>query len=153
MQFFLDFLDKVGRKRIISDRIDEDVYMERYYVMFPQKFSFHKFKKFNLLLHHICRSDNPEYHDHPWDWSALILKGGYWENTPQGRFWRGRWSFRSRKATELHWLELDKEKAGGETWTLFWTWKREREWGFLTPQGWVQWEEREKQLKAERENS
>lgn len=148
MQFILDFLERTGHKRIITDRADKNVYIERYYVMFPQDFSFRRFKWFNLLLHHICQSDEPEFHDHPWDWAALILKGGYWEHTPEGKFWIGAGSLRSRKATDLHWLELDREKAEGETWTLFWTWKRKRDWGFITPTGWVQWQERLEQLKS-----
>ena len=45
------------------------------------------------------------------DWGALILKGGYWEHTPQGKFWRGP-GLRFRKAEDLHWLELAKDKDG-----------------------------------------
>ena len=34
------------------------------------------------------------------DWGALILKGGYWEHTPQGKFWRGPGSASFRKAED-----------------------------------------------------
>ena len=81
-------------------------------------------------------------HDHPWAWGSLILKGGYWEHTPEGKFWRSVGSFRLNSATALHRLEVDEEKAKGEVWSLFFVGVRVRDWGFINADGkWVQWQE------------
>ena len=96
------------RKRIIFDRGGTIPYLVRYYVFLKDRKNF----PFNITLHKVLESDEPQLHDHPWDWGALILKGGYWEHTPQGKFWRGPGSLRFRKAEDLHWLELAKDKDG-----------------------------------------
>jgi hypothetical protein len=41
---------------------------------------------FNITLHKVLVSDEPTLHDHPWSWGAFIIKGGYWEHTPEGKF-------------------------------------------------------------------
>ena len=63
-------------------------------------------------------SDEPTLHNHPWNWGALIVKGGYWEHTPNGKFWRGPGSFRFRKSEDLHYLELAKDKDGKKMFSL-----------------------------------
>lgn len=94
-----------------------------------------------LVIHNAHESDADGLHDHPWPWSSMILSGGYWENTPEGRFWRWPGHLRFRPAKALHRLVLDPAKAGGrETWSLFWMGPREREWGFVETDGtWVPW--------------
>lgn len=132
-------LTSVGRQRIILDREGKEPYLERYYLLFKEQY---RNCPFNALLHRPLVSDPEGLHDHPWNWGSFILAGGYWENTPEGRFWRGAGSFRFRRATALHRLEIDTEKAGGDTWTLFFVGDRHREWGFLDPEkGWVHWEQ------------
>ena len=42
---------------------------------------------------------------------TIILKGGYWENTPEGRTWKGPGSVIRRGAEDYHWLELENEQA------------------------------------------
>ena len=79
-------------------------------------------------VHHILRSDEDRHmHDHPW-WSvSVILRGGYWEETPHpaGMYWdvhcdgfnqkrwRGPGSIVFRRATDWHRLELP---ASGPAW-------------------------------------
>ena len=79
-------------------------------------------------------SDEPILHSHPWSWGALILKGGYWEHTPEGRFWRGPGSLRFRKADALHYLELDKDENGNNIpcWSIFFMGRKSPgdHWGF-----------------------
>lgn len=129
-----------GKRFDINDRDDiTQVYMERYYLLFKDRPSWFPF---NLFLHHICRSDDQGLHDHPWPWASLILRGGYWEDTAQGRYWRGAGSIRLRRATFAHRIDIDKEKADDETWTLFVVGPRTREWGYLTPAGWIHWKEK-----------
>jgi hypothetical protein len=88
--------------------------------------------------------DEPVLHDHPWNYATLILKGGYYENIPlrnsttggvvgSTRVWRGPGHFRYRKADDLHWLELAKDKDGNNIpcWSLFFMGRKKKEWGFL----------------------
>jgi len=51
-----------------------------------------------------------------------------------GVYWRGPLSKTRRRAEALHRLVVP---AGSESWSLFITWPKTREWGFATPQGWV----------------
>ena len=111
--------------------------MVRYYLLFRGKKEFQdqsqKFP-FNIYLHRILLSDEPVLHDHPWNWATLVLKGGYFETTPVGRFWRGPGSLRIAKATEMHYLEIN---AGQPCWTLFMRGRSKRVWGFATVKGWL----------------
>jgi len=111
--------------------------MVRYYLLFRGKKEFQdqsqKFP-FNIYLHRILLSDEPVLHDHPWNWATLVLKGGYFETTPVGRFWRGPGSLRIAKATEMHYLEIN---AGQPCWTLFMRGRSQRVWGFATVKGWL----------------
>lgn len=127
------FLDARGRHRTILDRDGETPYLERYYILFKDRSWF----PFNLVMHNILRSDLDDLHDHPWCYATLILKGGYWETTPKGRFWRPAGWFTFRRATSLHRLEID---PGVDCWTLFFMGRRKREWGFMRRGKWVQWE-------------
>ena len=98
------------RKRIIYDRGGDIPYLVRYYVFLKDRQNF----PFNVTLHKVLESDEPQLHDHPWDWGAMIVKGGYWEHTPEGKFWRRPGHIRFRKAEDLHYLELAKDKDGNE---------------------------------------
>jgi hypothetical protein len=137
-------LERLGRKRVIMDRENNEPYLERYYLLFNVRRHF----PFNIFLHKFLKSDPDDVHDHPWPYATLILKGGYYEWVPQcnskgekfGEIakWRGPGSFRIASATQYHRIELD---PGVECWTLFMPGPHVREWGFLTKtQGWVHWE-------------
>lgn len=88
-----------------------------------------------LRLHHILRGDEGKhFHDHPMDFTSLILKGGYTEYCPgqePRRCLPG--DVVSRKAEDLHYLKLIDSSA----WTLLVTSLFRREWGFSTEDGWV----------------
>src|SRR6185295_5179340 len=95
--------------------------------------------------HHIVGSDEERaLHDHPWNFTSLILKGGYYEYADirqipdsdtgwkpaafgQERKWFGRPSLLHRGAGWRHRLEL---KKGMSAWTLVYTSPKVREWGF-----------------------
>ena len=47
-----------------------------------------KWFPFNILVHKILKSDLGDLHDHYWSYVTIILKGGYWETTENGTFWR-----------------------------------------------------------------
>ena len=126
------------RKRTIYDRTGNIPYLIRWYIFLKDRKSF----PFNITMHKVLVSDEPQLHDHPWDWGALILKGGYWEHTPEGKFWRGPGSIRFRKAEDLHWLELAKDKDGNNIpcWSIFYMGKKKKDWGFMVDGNWVQHE-------------
>jgi len=136
---FHRIMNTLGRYRLIPDRKTGSPYMHRYYLMLKNRISF----PFNLLLHKIVKSDDPVYHDHPWDFTTIVLKGGYWEHTPEffhgkvvsdRKVWHGPGSIISRGAHEFHWLELDNNQPAV---TLFIPKKRKRDWGFLVNNEWI----------------
>ena len=163
-------LDKLftllGRKRVITDRTGKIPYLIRYYLFLKERKNF----PFNITLHKVLVSDEPTLHDHPWNWGALILKGGYWEHIPvisQEGFvvgatkeWRGPGHIRFRKADDLHWLELAKDEDGNEIpcSSVFFMGRKRKEWGFVrfvhaTTTNWTesgyQWIHNEQYLKQQ----
>lgn len=124
---------------------------------------------FGLKFHKIMLSDSDCMHDHPWSFITFILKGGYWETTLKqyeksnyrfGGFqlpaeqrnqwitWRGPGSVLYRPAAMPHRLDLPVGTVDLETrkrkfqpaYTFVINFKRTRDWGFLTPMGWIYWE-------------
>ena len=132
---FLKLLERLNRKRIIYDRLENEPYLERYYVFLKDR----KWFPFNVFLHKFLKGDPDEVHDHPWPYATLILKGGYYEWVPlfdregkmfgQRRIWRGPGHFRICGARSFHRIELE---PGVTAWTLFMPGPHTREWGFLT---------------------
>lgn len=138
--------------------LDGDLYMRRWRFM-PEWLP-------GFRVHNLVRSDKDrELHDHPFDFISIILKGGYFEWTPtpdggQVRKWYGPGSIVVRRAEDLHRIELPLKwevatlaaKAGGgykatswrsteeqQAWTFVIRSRHRREWGFMTPTGWVHW--------------
>lgn len=130
----LKLLEKLGRKRVVMDRVNDEPYLERYYLFLKDRKRF----PFNVFLHKFLKSDPDDLHDHPWSYATLILKGGYWEYLPltdsEGNHlgeiakWRGPGHFRISQARSFHRIELDPNIT---CWTLFMPGKQEREWGFM----------------------
>jgi hypothetical protein len=135
MNFLSKLMDKIGRRRVITDRDGIVPYMERYYIFLKDRKTF----PFNITLHKVLVGDEPTLHDHPWSYATLILKGGYWEHTPQGKFWRGPGHFRYRTANDLHWLELNRDAEGNELpcWSLFFMGQKAQSWGFVKDGNWI----------------
>jgi hypothetical protein len=137
---FFKWLESHDRKRIIMDRVDNEPYLERYYVFLKDRTRF----PFNVFLHKFLKSDPDDVHDHPWPYATLILKGGYYEWIPQfnnqgekiGEIakWRAPGHFRFCSATSYHRIELDPNVT---CWTLFMPGPQKREWGFLVKNKWI----------------
>jgi len=144
MKWLLNWLARHDRKRIVMDRINDEPYLERYYLFLKDRTWF----PFNVFLHKFLKSDPDDVHDHPWSYFTLILKGGYYEWLPQFdsngnkiselQVWRGPGHFRVSRATSYHRIELDPSVT---CWTLFMPGPQQREWGFLSKGHWVQHEE------------
>ena len=140
MKWFLNFLERVGRKRIVMDRKNDEPLLTRYYLFLKDRKHF----PFNVFLHCFHKSDPDDVHDHPWPYATLILKGGYYEWTPmfdgKGKMiaeictWRGLGHFRICGANSYHRIELDPNVTA---WTLFMPGPQRREWGFLVDNKWI----------------
>jgi hypothetical protein len=141
MKVLLNFLERLGRKRIIMDRVHNEPYLERYYLFLTERKHF----PFNVFLHKFLKGDPDDVHDHPWPYATLILKGGYYEWTAQfdennnkigeTRHWRGPGHFRVCSANSFHRIEL---KPGVTAWTMFMPGPQKRDWGFLVNNKWIQ---------------
>lgn len=91
----------------------------------------------SVMLHRIYLSDTDCQHSHPWNFISLILKGGYLEYTPKGSKYYSAPSILYRPADWIHRLEVDETKAPVITMVI--TGKKIRNWGFVTPKGWIPW--------------
>lgn len=69
---------------------------------------------------------HPMGHDHPWSFVTLILRGGYLEWTPSGKFYRPPGSVLHREAEFAH-----NVITGGVCWSLVVTGPKRREWQFV----------------------
>jgi hypothetical protein len=144
MKWFLNLLERMGRKRIVMDRQSDEPYLERYYLFLKDRDRF----PFNVFLHKFLKGDPDDVHDHPWPYATLILKGGYYEWLPQFNsknekigeicVWRGPGSFRVCRANSYHRIELDPSVTA---WTLFMPGPKKRDWGFLVNNKWIQHEQ------------
>lgn len=124
----------------------------------------------NIYLHEIMRSDDdPDPHDHPWDFTSIILRGGYrdeqwvWNGLmPQAqdryaRQYKGSEVVRPftivrRKAEHIHRVILnsvgDVVYENGQlvprdneihSWSLVFAGPYRRHWNFITPRGYALW--------------
>lgn len=118
-------------KEIVSKR--GEVHFRRYRLLQTPWFA--------IYIHQICRSDEDlDPHDHPWDYQSVILEGCYLEDSrlapnfkaqPVQKYYSG--DVIKHKAADVHKITL----VSKEVWTLVFTSGREREWGYLTPVGWI----------------
>lgn len=101
-------------------------YLEKWLVLKDQKGN-------ARYVHRFLRSDqDDETHDHPWDNVTICIEGGYWNVTPDGRFWIAPGDVVRRKATEFHRVELE---PGIQPITIFDHGPKVNEWGFLLEDG------------------
>jgi hypothetical protein len=82
---------------------------------------------FSLRLHHWLASDDQRhFHDHPWDYLTIVLRGGYVDVGPEGqrRLWAPTFAF--YRAEHQHSVVVNP----GGAWTLLITGPERRPWGF-----------------------
>lgn len=85
---------------------------------------------FAIRLHHwIASDDQRHFHDHPWWFITLVLKGGYIDISPDGQDRLTAGSIRYRPAEHRHTVLVDK----GGCWSLLLTGPQVRHWGFYVP--------------------
>ena len=93
----------------------------------------------NLYLHHMTSPDaDRDVHDHPWGFVSIVLSGGYEElvRTITGYHEEAHcpWSVLFRSPEFLHRIT---KLPTGECWTLVFTGKRVRKWGFMKGAFWM----------------
>lgn len=114
----------------------DNPYLFRWYVIPRNKF-------FNVYLHKFLRDDDDRaLHDHPWWFVSLMLRGNYAEHTDAGIVKRSSPSVAFRAAAHRHRVELSRDHFGAAVpcWTLVFTGRVRRVWGFHCPQGFVPWQ-------------
>jgi hypothetical protein len=82
---------------------------------------------FSIRVHQWIRSDDKRhFHDHPWHFITLVLRGSYTDVSPSGRDELRMGSVRFRRATHRHYVEVP---LGGAL-TVILTSPPVRNWGF-----------------------
>lgn len=117
----------------------------------------------SVRLHVIHTPDvDRAFHDHPWSFLSLILRGAYYETMPLKRntveFTQGQWPFPTAPDRDFaEPFNIDRREPGdigfrsfqdrhrivqiddGPVVTLFVTFRKQQSWGFFTPKGKIWW--------------
>lgn len=81
----------------------------------------------SVRLHHwLSHDDDRAPHDHPWNFTTFVLKGGYRDVSPEGNEYLHAPTVRHRSATHQHTVFPDE----GGCWTVIVTGPKIRTWGF-----------------------
>jgi hypothetical protein len=116
-----------GFKREIP-RGKGEPYLTRYYIL--------ESTLLDVYIHKFNASDYPVPHDHPASFISMPITVGYIEHFPDGTsIIRKPFRPKFRTSREFHWVEKIPNMLS--PWTLFLFFKRIRNWGFLTKDGWV----------------
>ncbi len=120
---------------------EDPSYMERYWLFNPYPKPRQKKRwqfPISVRLHYIKRPDlDRHYHDHPWNWSSLILTGGYTDVRPQSTIF-------NEVSDAVYVRDLNEGDYNGMschglhriitvtpgTWTMFITGRKRKSWGF-----------------------
>jgi len=108
----------------------ENPYLNRHYLIPRNPY-------FNIYVHQFIHDDDDRAeHDHPWISLSWLMRGALREQIKGvlRLIMQGSWIFRMAKSQ--HRLEVVYPR---QTWTLFITGPRFRDWGFYCPKGWVHW--------------
>lgn len=126
----------------IRDEATGELYLRRWRIVQTPWFA--------VYLHKIATPDKDrDLHDHPWPFVSLVLRGGYDE-----LLWTGREDAHEHRGPHMErrgWLSIGFRRATdahrivrlhhAPTWTLVFTGRRRRSWGFYTERGFVDWRE------------
>lgn len=81
----------------------------------------------SLRVHHwLGPDDDRHFHDHPWDFTTFVVKGGYVDKSPDGEQHLKAPTVQRRAATHQHTVYPDP----GGAWTIVFTGPKVRNWGF-----------------------
>ena len=156
---FLNYSEKLfkynnSRVRIVQDRKGVEPYLMRYYLFIKERSNF----PFNIFIHKFLKSDEEDFHDHPWSFFHIIISGGYWEHLPEDnnnldlgfkKIWREPGHYKYVDASYIHRVELARDKNDKliQPWTIFIPFKQKFDWGF-----WVKSNDEDKNLNKKLSN-
>jgi len=87
---------------------------------------------FSIRIHHWLRSDDKRaFHNHPWSFVTIVLKGSYKDVTPEGEEILKFGSCKFRKAGHNHYVEVGDKGC----WSIIFTGPANHKWGFTTKEG------------------
>lgn len=103
-----------------------------------------------LYLHRMSDDDQDRHlHDHPWDFCAILLSGGYREMVPstgtQGAYLEERMevvyeapAIHTKNRHDFHSVKLHRDEEGEKipNWSLIIRGRKKKDWGFSTEDGW-----------------
>jgi hypothetical protein len=93
------------------------IYVRRWYIETPW---------FTIRLHHWLRSDDKRaFHDHPWSFLTIILRGSYVDVSPECREMMSAGKIAFRRSTHQHYVETSG------CWSILFTGPKTRKWGFF----------------------
>lgn len=132
-------LNKLFQKKEIL-RCSHEVYLVRWYVL--------RTKWLGCFIHKFVRSDEDSaLHDHPWPFLVIPLWRGYHEVNDRGTSnVLPLLGTRLRPAEYRHRVAL---RDGKPSWSLFFRFRKTREWGFWPKAGFIKWNEWWKTNKCE----
>ncbi len=150
------FLDKILKKILPYTEIVKII--DGKPVVYMQRFFLWRNRNGNKYLHHFLRSDDdPDPHNHPYDFTSIILSGGYidewyvYDNHRNPKLEGPRhykvkkWTIQRRMANHTHRVHLIGNK---KPWTLVFTGPLIQPWGFVKPDGtWIYWKKYLKEQK------
>jgi hypothetical protein len=98
---------------------------------------------FGVFVHcHYKPDAGGDLHDHPYSFWSWVLRGDYSEYRQGGLIivWRqGSWHY-----MKAEWPHSIRALSRRPTWTLVFLWRRRRDWGFHTDNGWIPHKEYER---------
>lgn len=130
----MEILNRILKKKVIVN-CDRDPYLHRWYVFQSDRVA--------LFVHKFVRSDEDRaLHDHPWSFLVIPVWRGYIEHNDRGRVRvLPLLGIRLRPATYRHRVELLSDKTGAPlpSWSIFFRFRRVRDWGFWPKEGFTLW--------------
>jgi hypothetical protein len=119
----INLVKKIFRKLFFVNEIKSnsgDLHFQRWRII--------QTKYFSIFIHNIYIEDKDIHlHNHPWNFSVFILKGGYIEELEDGEDVRKPFGFKSYKSEKYHKIK----KLLAPTKSIAFVGKRYREWGYL----------------------
>lgn len=119
---------------------------------------------FAVYIHYIAKSDEDKHpHNHPWNFTSIILKGGYketvWHKNMLKKLPENEEALWTKKYIRTIWNNIINDRYAGDyhkielikpTWTLVFTGRRlNDDWGYLTETGFKNHIEYRKEKNAE----
>ena len=130
-------------EKIMRERSPDQTILHPDHGPYLEKWEIYRSDGFVGYVHRFLRSDyDVELHDHQWDNTSIIVSGGYTEQVIEdGKLvahWRPPGAVINRQAAQAHRIILLNEEPSV---SIFTHGPKTRDWGFITNDGWVFWQD------------